>query len=58
MGLEGGSIDFRDVVGGVPVREDGPDDVVEVSCFVGDLLGDWRISVHSLYETGLRCSYR
>ena len=39
-GLDGGSIDFREVVKGVPVREDRPDDVPEASCFVGDLLGD------------------
>lgn len=41
LAFVGGRIDFRAVPDGVPIREELPDDAVEPSCFVGDLLGDF-----------------
>lgn len=43
--LVGGSMDFRTVLAGVFVLEGLPGDAVEPSSFVGDLLGDFRVSV-------------
>lgn len=42
LDLIGGTIDFLDVLNGVPVRGELPEDIVEPSCLVGDLLGDFR----------------
>lgn len=42
--LTGGSIDFRTLLDGVFVLEVLPDEAVEPSCLVGDLLGDYAIS--------------
>lgn len=36
----GGSIDFLAVLVGVPVLVEFPEEAVEPSCLVGDLLGD------------------
>jgi len=38
----GESIDFRAVLVGVPVLVEFPDETVEPSCLVGDLLGDYE----------------
>ena len=49
FGLEGGSRDFRPVLEGVPFLEEVPDDAVEPSCLVGDLLGDFDLHQLAFY---------
>ena len=56
--FEGGSIDFRAVLDGVPVLEEVPDEAVDPSCFVGDLLGDLKKSACSLDCQLLGDAYR
>ena len=48
--FEGGSIDFRTVLVGVPVPEDVPDETLDVNCLVGDLLGDFRLVSFSFIQ--------
>ena len=42
-GLEGGSMDFRAVVDGVPALVELPDEADGPRCLVGDLLGDFKM---------------
>ena len=43
LGFEGGSMDFRVVVDGVPALVELPDEADEPSCLVGDLIGDFKM---------------
>ena len=42
--FNGGTVDFLLAPAGVLVLVELPEEVVELSCFVGDLLGDWQAS--------------